>query len=151
MKNVKFILLNLVFVPFFSFAAADLFKDMDKETLQKTGINKLTQSEKQALSDWLNGTKEKIIKEDKKKFMGFKREESQREEIKSSVIGEFNGWKGKNIFKLENGQVWAQAEKTTFYIPKRTNAKITIKPKSMGTWMLYVDGFGRGVKVKRIK
>ena len=62
MKNVKFILLNLVFVPFFSFAAVDLFKDMDKETLQKTGINKLTQSEKQALSNWLNGTKEKIIK-----------------------------------------------------------------------------------------
>ncbi len=151
MKNVKFILLNLVFIPFFTLASDNIFKDMDKETLQKTGVSKLTKSEMVALTQWLNGSREKIIKEDKKKFMGFRREESERVEIKSSIVGEFNGWKGKNIFKLENGQVWKQAEKTTFYIPKRNNPKITIKPKSMGSWMLYVDGFGRGVKVKRIK
>lgn len=92
-----------------------------------------------------------VIKKQKKKFMGFIPNLSDREEITSSIIGEFKGWRGKNVFKLENGQVWRQAESGSFYIPKRNSPNITIKPKSMGTWILYVDGFGRGVKVKRIK
>jgi hypothetical protein len=151
MKNVNFTLLILVFIPFFSLASGNLFKDMDEESLQRTGIDKLTESERVALTQWLNGSREKIIKQNKKENMGFRTEESDRVDINSSIVGEFNGWRGKNIFTLENGQVWKQAEKTTFYIPTRNNPNITIQPKSMGSWMLYVDGFGRGVKVKRIK
>ena len=151
MKNMKLTLLNLVFVPFFTLASDNIFEGMDDTTMQKTGINKLNDSEKKALSEWLNTSKEKIVKEEKRKFMGFKREESSREEIKSTIVGDFKGWQGKSVFKLSNGQVWAQSDKTTFYIPKRQDAQITIKPKSMGSWMLYVDGYGKGVKVKRIK
>jgi hypothetical protein len=151
MKNVNLSLLILVFIPFFSQSSDNLFENMDKEELQKTGIEKLSESERIALTQWLNNSKEKIIEEDKKDNMGFRKEESGREDINTTIMGEFNGWMGKNIFKLENGQIWKQVEKSTFYIPKRNNPKITIKPKSMDSWMLYVEGYGRGVKVKRIK
>jgi hypothetical protein len=148
MKNIA--LLSLL-LPILSFAKEDLFDNMDEKTSVSTGIYKLSEAEKKALLQWLDNSEKKVIAEEKKKQMGFRKEESNRVEIHSAIIGEFNGWKGKNIFKLENGQIWKQAEKTSFYIPKRKNPKITIKPKSMGTWVLFVDGFGRSVRVKRIK
>ena len=132
-------------------AKKNIFDVMDEKTAVSTGIYKLSDPEQLALLDWLENSKKNIIKKEKKKNMGFKKEESEREEIKSTILGEFNGWKGKNIFKLANGQIWKQSEKSSFYIPKRLNPKITIKPKSMGAWVLYIDGFGRGVKVKRVK
>src|SRR6202044_232769 len=30
--------------------------------------------------------------------------------IESSISGEFHGWDGETIFKLDNGQIWQQAE-----------------------------------------
>ena len=164
-----------------AFASNNIFDKMDKETSVTTGIHKLSQEELIELSQWIENkninnqsksrevlkqkiraeiveeelqdkvVEEEIIKKDKIKNMGFRKEESEREEIHTAIMGEFKGWQGKNVFKLENGQVWVQAERSSFYIPKRSNPKITIKPKSMNSWMLYADGFGRGVKVKRIK
>lgn len=151
MNKLNFITLFLLVFSFSSNAKKNLFEDMDEEARLKTGLHKLTESEQLALSKWIDFSKEKVVKEEKKKFMGFKRESSEREEIHSFIIGEFRGWKGNAVFKLENGQVWKQSGSGSFYIPKRQNPKITIKPKSMGSWMLYVDGFGTGVKVKRVK
>lgn len=168
---MRYLLILSLILPLTSHALEDVFRAMDEKTSISTGIYKLSSSEKKALLNWFinkqTASREEIkqeiraevkdeviaqeIKKEKKRFMGFRREESEREEIKSTIIGEFNGWKGKNIFKLANGQIWKQSEKTTFYIPKRSNPAITIKPKSMGSWQLHVDGFGRGVKVKRIK
>ncbi len=179
MKKLNILLLVIIISP--ALAGNNLFDKMDKETAVTTGIYKLSESERAALIEWLNNSdektenvskeqikqqvrseiiaenkqieiiKEEIIRQEKTKNMGFSKEESEREEIHSSIVGEFKGWQGKNIFKLANGQIWKQAERASFYIPKRTNPKITIKPKSLKTWALYVDGFGRGVKVKRIK
>lgn len=178
MKNL---LLTLLLSPILVTASEEIFNEMDKETIVTTGIYKLSQSELTALTAWLNDSsnnnekisrekikkqvkteliaenkenkirEEEIVRQEKKRNMGFRKEESERENIQSSIVGEFKGWQGKNIFKLENGQIWKQSERGNFYIPKRNDPKITIKPKSMGSWMLYVDGFGRGVKVKRIK
>lgn len=175
------LLLLLILSSAISNASENIFDEMDKETSVSTGIIKLSQSERMALSQWLLNTEKKtkqisrekikqevkteliaenqankkqeaeIIRQNKIKNMGFRKEESTRDNIHSAIVGEFKGWQGRNIFKLENGQIWKQAESSSFYIPKRNNPDITIKPKSMNTWMLYVDGFGRGVRVKRIK
>lgn len=148
---MKTLFLLFIWLPLVSVASENIFDKMDKQTATTTGIIKLSQQEREALIKWLDSSNKEIEKKIKKKNMGFRKEMSERENIYSSIVGEFNGWKGKNIFKLENGQIWKQAEASSFFIPKRINPKITIKPKSMGSWMLYVDGFGRGVKVKRIK
>ncbi|MCF6288846.1 MAG: hypothetical protein L3J53_06380 [Proteobacteria bacterium] len=92
-----------------------------------------------------------ITKDERKRFMGFRLRESDRETIHTSIVGEFKGWKGKHTFILANGHIWKQAESGTFYIPKRTDPKVTIKPKSMGSWALSVEGFSRSVKVIRVK
>ena len=63
-----------------------------------------------------------------------------------------DGWagNGKTRFKLANGQVWQQVG-TGEFVHHAVNPTVDIKPKSMGSWKLYVEGINRGVKVKRIK
>ena len=168
MRNILFLTLIL---PFWSYASEDIFSKMDEKTAVTTGIYKLSSSEKEALLNWLaepqKQARQKLkqevraeikkeviaeeVKKEKKRFLGFKQKESKHEAIKSTIVGEFNGWQGKNIFKLANGQVWKQIEKSTFYIRKVSNPAITIKLKSFGSWTLFVDGYRKGAKVRRIK
>jgi len=178
---MKKLIILLILSSAISNAEENIFDKMDEKIAVSTGIIKLTKSERMALSQWLKNTdkkpeklsrkelkeeikseliaenqankkrEEEIIRQDKIKNMGFHKEQSTRENIHSFIVGEFKGWQGKNVFKLKNGQIWKQAERRSFYIPKRNDPKITIKPKLMGSWILYVDGFSRGVKVKRIK
>lgn len=82
--------------------------------------------------------------------MGFGLTASDRTEIHSSIDGEFNGWGAKARFKLANGQVWQQVG-TGDFVHHAINPKVVIKPKSLGSWKLYIEGINRGVKVKRIK
>lgn len=82
--------------------------------------------------------------------MGFAPRASDRSEIRSSIDGEFDGWGGKTRFKLANGQVWQQVG-TGDFVHHAVNPIVVIKPKSLGSWKLYIDGINRGVKVKRVK
>jgi len=70
--------------------------------------------------------------------------------IESRYVGEFTGWTGKTIFKLENGQVWQQAESGRMSW-KATNPMITIKRGFMGSYQLAVEGVNKKVRVKRIQ
>lgn len=144
-------ILLLILAPTILLSSENIFDKMDDETAVTTGIKKLSRAEQDALLKWLKNSKKQIVQNETDKNMGFSLKESKREEIHSTIVGEFNGWRGKSTFKLANGQIWQQSESTTFYIPKRNNPDITIEPKSFGAWQLYLDGFGKGVKVKRIK
>lgn len=151
---MKIILFTLLLLPYSSiFAAGNIFDTMDEKTAVTTGIKKLSVKEQNALLAWLESSKKQIIEKEKKKNMGFSTvfNDNDRDTITSSIVGEFNGWQGNTTFTLANGQVWKQTERTTFYVPKRTNPNITIKPKMMGSWSLFLDGYNRGVKVRRIK
>ena len=61
------------------------------------------------------------------------------------------GWRGKTIFTLDNGQKWQQAESGARDTGKFTNPKVKIKPTIMGSWLMYVDGCGCSLRVKRIE
>ena len=68
--------------------------------------------------------------------------------ILSRIQGSFSGWSGNTIFKLENGQVWRQAE-TGDYYTKPTDSPAVLLEKVFGGWRLY-DQNGGWVKVVRI-
>ena len=85
--------------------------------------------------------------------MGFKQKDTGgREEIHSTIVNIATSNKSKKVYTLENGQRWKQLDTSKLFIPgNKTNPAVTIKPKSLGSWSLSVDGFSRNVKVKRIK
>jgi hypothetical protein len=69
--------------------------------------------------------------------------------IESSISGDFNGWEGETIFKLNNGQIWQQAEYDYEY-NYDYNPEATIYETSAGCRMK-VEGEEETVLVKRIK
>lgn len=69
--------------------------------------------------------------------------------IESRIIGEFHGWTGDTIFRLENGQVWKQAGPGYFRIDLK-NPKVVIKKLLIG-YVLLVHGYAKEVFVRRIQ
>lgn len=75
---------------------------------------------------------------------------NDQREIQSRLDGEFTGWSGRTLFKLENGQVWRQSE------PGRFRAQIdrpliTIERGAFNSYRLKVDGMNRSIRVKRVR
>ena len=74
--------------------------------------------------------------------------------IEARLVGDFNGWTGKTIFTLDNGQVWQQTNnyirdyKPPSPIPQ---AKVTISKGLFGSYNLRVEGVKRIVQVERVK
>jgi len=69
--------------------------------------------------------------------------------IEASISGEFHGWDGETIFKLDNGQIWQQAEYDYDY-DYEYNPDVTIYSTSGGCKMK-VEGDDKTILVKRIK
>lgn len=71
--------------------------------------------------------------------------------VHSRILGEFRGWEGKTIFRLENGQVWQQVDNDPWRGVKLENPSITIRPGFMDSWTLRVEGYNTTTKVRRIR
>lgn len=69
--------------------------------------------------------------------------------VLSRILGKYSGWDGATQFKLENGQIWRQAEPGVFYTKPLENPAVLIE-KVYGGWRLY-DQNGGWVRVVRIK
>ena len=69
--------------------------------------------------------------------------------IESAISGEVHGWDGETIFKLDNGQIWQQAEYDYNYFYDY-NPDVTIYQTSGGCRMK-VEGENETLPVKRIK
>lgn len=69
--------------------------------------------------------------------------------VLSRILGKYSGWDGATQFKLENGQIWRQAEPAVFYT-KPVDSPAVLIEKVYGGWRLY-DQNGGWVRVVRIK
>ena len=69
-------------------------------------------------------------------------------EIESHISGSFTGWSGKTMFRLENGQVWQQAEPGVF-ATKMQDPAVVIKKLAFG-YLLTLPGDSDTVFVRRI-
>lgn len=71
------------------------------------------------------------------------------EVIEARIDGEFKGWDGETIFKLDNGQIWQQARYAYTYNYAFQPKVIIIK--SDGDCKMKVDGVSETISVKRLK
>jgi hypothetical protein len=69
--------------------------------------------------------------------------------IESRIDGDFNGWEGETIFKLQNGQIWQQASYAYRYHYAYA-PKVLIYSSGSG-YMMRVDGIDQAIAVKRLK
>lgn len=83
----------------------------------------------------------------KEMLSGEQRGEPKR--IEAHIAGSFSGWTGNTLFKLDNGQVWQQAD-SSVYETKLENPQVVIKRLGFG-YLLTLTGHGATVFVKRVQ
>ena len=70
--------------------------------------------------------------------------------LESRILGDFQGWSGRGIFKLENGQVWVQTDSSSFDTNLH-DPTVVIKKTGLGHYLLTLPGHGGSVFVKRVQ
>ena len=69
--------------------------------------------------------------------------------IETRISGTFEGWKGKTIFKMDNGQIWQQVTYAyTYHYAYRPKVYII---KTRGAYKMKVEGVSETIFVKRLK
>lgn len=126
---------------------------MTPEELRETGVAGLTKAQRQAFDSWLNRYTLRILNVASKPEQTPPNTVSGRSScspaIESTISGEIEGWDGETIFKLDNGQIWQQAEYDyTYFYAYRPD--VTIYQTSAGCRMK-VEDETETVLVKRVK
>jgi len=69
--------------------------------------------------------------------------------IESRIEGDFEGWEGETIFKLDNGQIWQQSSYAyTYHYAYRPEVLIY---KTGGGYKMKVEGVDETIYVRRLK
>ncbi len=72
--------------------------------------------------------------------------------ITSRIVSDFDGWDGKTVFRLENGQVWIQKDVNSTLSWRGSSHPIaTIRRKTFNSDLLKVEGANKSVRVTRVK
>jgi len=160
--------LSIFLIPLLSFGAFDIRKEIGNKAFKESGLEKLTDEELATLNAAvakLMGIQEQVIRSEAELPQGedrFGLETIERrvkaifqsqapDRIESRFVGEFSGWRGNTVFKLENGQVWRQTDNDTFVVKKQTNPPVVIRRGMLGSYMLKIEGFNSSCKVERVE
>ncbi len=122
---------------------------MSNSEFEAAGLSQLTEKQLQRLNQWLaryTATEASIVKANSKTVKKIQKEET----IKARIIGEFNGWDGDTVFKLDNGQVWRQRIKSR-HDASMNSPEVVITKNWLGHYRLKIQETGRSVAVERVK
>ncbi len=128
---------------------------MSAQELEESGVSGLSVAQHQALNTWLNHYTETVLKV--AATQNPKPEPTRPTNVRSdcapavesTISGDFNGWEGDTIFKLDNGQIWEQDEYDYMY-SYSYRPDITIYQTTAGCRMK-VEDEDETIIVKRIK
>ena len=124
---------------------------MTADEFKAAGLERLSPSELEALNRWLLRFTARQASE-LRQHSGFIEEEIRKVEqegVRTRIVGEFHGWDGDTIFRLENGQVWKQRLPGNWHY-RASTPEVELSKNFMGYWMLRVLEADRAVGVTRI-
>jgi hypothetical protein len=87
---------------------------MTPQELKETGVSGLTDTQRHALNVWLNRYSRNLLQLATRNATEVPSPPTVQSKcspaVESTLAGDFEGWSGETIFKLDNGQIWEQAE-----------------------------------------
>lgn len=119
---------------------------MSDDEFNRSGLQKLSEGELKALDSWLiiyTAGDAQILQQSNETV----REAEKTIEIESRIVGEFSGWSGDTVFRLENGQVWEQRLDGYYMYKGSPNPLVRIDRNWAGFYRLTVVETGRRVGV----
>jgi len=121
-------------------------KLMDDDEFRATGLHRLTDEELEALDRWLvrytAGDAELLLESNAEV-----REAKKEYEVRSRIVGDFDGWSGETVFQLENGQVWEQRLDGRYSYQGPPNPEVIIDRNWLGFYRMTVVPTGKRVGV----
>jgi hypothetical protein len=144
---------------------------MSPQQFRQMGLDKLTPEQLEMLNKWLIGytsmerdvVRKETIENESEKIretvkqevklevtQEVKKEAEEAEHIVSRIDGPFEGWEGKTVFKLKNGQIWQQRISGRIMI-KATEPQVEITKNLFGFYVMHVLNTDYAIGVKRIK
>ena len=123
---------------------------MSPEEFAASGLDKLSAEELQALDDWLlvyTAGEAAILRTDNTEV----REAAKETEITSRIQGDFKGWSGETVFRLENGQVWRQRLQGKYRYRGPANPEVKIHRNFLGFYMMTLVEADKSVGVKLVR
>lgn len=70
-------------------------------------------------------------------------------EISSTIEGTFEGWSGRTVFRLANGQRWQVANgDERYFVPPEKNVVVQIRTAALGGFWMYFPSLDKRVRVK---
>ena len=144
---------------------SSLEERMTGREFTESGLHKLNPEELAALNRWIRersvaeyeGPTESEIETGSEATTRGQADEASsidsmpRERFKSRLVGEFTGWSGNTVFRLDNGMVWKQNKSDSFRTKRIESPMVTIRPGLLGSWWLSVEGFNSSTRVERIE
>jgi hypothetical protein len=124
---------------------------MTPEQFAASGLQKLTPAERQALNAWLQTytrTVAQLVSSNQTPVAPVATQASGSA-IESRIDGEFNGWDGETIFKLQNGQIWQQSSYAYMY--HYAFAPKLVIFRSGPLYKMQVEGVSGSIYVRRLK
>ena len=140
-------------------SAADfssLEERMNGSEFDAAGLGKLSPDELARLNEWLRtnwpaATTAAASSSGNADIRGLPAPAEARDEIVARIDGEFRGWNGSSVFRLDNGMIWEASAPSSLVVPMMTNPTVTITPSFMGSWTLRVEGYNTTIRVKRVQ
>ena len=73
----------------------------------------------------------------------------KKEPLESALVGDFTGWHGRTIFRLQNGTQWQQQNASDSYVysPARHSPKVKITPAAFNGFWMEIEGVNLSVRV----
>ena len=126
---------------------------MTPQELKETGVSGLTDTQRHALNVWLNHYSRTLLQLATRNTAAEPPQSIVQSKcspaVESNLAGEFEGWSGETIFKLDNGQIWEQAEYSYTY-SYSYRPEVTIY-QTRGGCRMKVEDEDETILVRRIK
>ncbi len=125
---------------------------MSAEEFRAAGLDKLSAAELEALNAWIVKYTARDAPEVRRmnEVVQAEAAKADAEGIRTRVIGEFRGWTGDTVFRLENGQVWKQRLKGRWFY-RAESPEVVLRKNTIGFWEMRVVEADRAVGVTRLK
>lgn len=125
-------------------------KLMSDEEFRSAGLDDLTPKQLKALDAWLlryTAGEAELLQDTNKTVRAARADQ----EVVSRIVGDFDGWSGETLFRLENGQVWEQRLDGRYRYRGEPNPEVRIDRNWLGFFRMTVIGTGRtvGVSLRR--
>lgn len=131
---------------------AGLQQRMGPAEFSAAGLDKLSPAELQHLEQWLadhDKTPVKVVDASGKPV--FYTSGTKRQTIHAHLAGAFEGWHGKDVVALDNGQRWKQVGDDRPVCKRAEKPAVVVKPSILGNWLLYVEGCSDSVHARRVQ